>query len=231
MKILAFNGSPRKTGGRTDIVLKKFLEGAVHAGAEVETIYLKDINLNPCLGCYVCWLKTPGRCVQKDDWEEIGKKAVASNLMVFATPLYNYTVTSYMKILMERLLPLWEPFVVKKKDVCFHPSRYKKYDPVVLLSVCGFPEKSQFDGLVQTFQQHFGRLLVGKVLRSASETFFERQDQLPHILKAIYDAGVEVVKNGKISPETEEAIAAPIIDTEEFIKVMNEKFTRALNGK
>lgn len=231
MKILAFNGSPRMKSGCTEIVLKKFLEGAADAGAEVKTVYLKEVGLKPCLGCYTCWLKTPGRCAQKDGWEEIHRKVVSSNLMVFATPLYNYTMTAYTKVLLERLLPIWEPFIVKKKDVCFHPSRYGKYDPVVLLSVCGFPEAAHFDGLVKTCQQHFGRLLAGKVLRSASEIMRERQDQLPQFFEAVYRAGSEVVRTGRISPETEEAIAAPIISVEEFIEVSNRRFNAILNSE
>jgi len=228
MKIVAFNGSPRMNNGCTQIVLNKFLEGATSAGAEVETIYLKTLKLNPCLGCYTCWLKTPGRCIQNDNWEMIHEKVLSSNVMVFATPLYNYTVTSYTKILLERLLPIWEPFIVKKKDVCFHPSRYKKYDPVVLLSVCGFPEVSHFDALVKTFQQHFGRLLVGKVLRSASEYMRERQDQLGWFFDAVYRAGVELVQTGKISSETEETISAPIISVEEFVEQSNKRFNEIL---
>ncbi len=231
MKILAFNGSPRMKSGCTEIVLNKFLEGASRAGAEVETVYLKEAGLKPCLGCYTCWFRTPGRCVQADGWEEIHRKAISSNVMVFATPLYNYTMTSYMKVLLERLLPIWEPFIVKKKGVCFHPSRYGKYDPVVLLSVCGFPEGAHFDALVKTFQQHFGRLLVGKVLRSASEIMRERQDRLNHIFDAFFRAGMEVVQNGRISPETEEAAAAPIIGVEEFIEVSNRRFNALLSNQ
>lgn len=214
--------------GCTQIVLDKFLEGAASAGAEVETVYLKKLNLNPCLGCYTCWLKTPGRCVQKDDWEAVHQKVLSSSIMVFATPLYNYTVTAYTKILLERLLPIWEPFIVKKKDVCFHPSRYKKYDPVVLLSVCGFPEASHFDALSRTFQQHFGRLLVGKVLRSASEIMRENKDQLGWFFEAVFKAGVELVETGRISKETEEVIASPIISVDQFIERSNKRFNEIL---
>ncbi|MDI6730753.1 MAG: hypothetical protein QMD06_04355 [Candidatus Altarchaeum sp.] len=44
MKILAFNSSPRKENGATDIILDKFLVGAKDAGADIEKIYLSSCN-------------------------------------------------------------------------------------------------------------------------------------------------------------------------------------------
>ena len=71
MNILAFNSSPRDhETSKTELVLQQFLEGATGRG-RVETLYLRDYKINHCLGCYSCWLQTPGRCVQKDDMTEV----------------------------------------------------------------------------------------------------------------------------------------------------------------
>ena len=72
MHILALNSSPRDNEtSKTELVLQKFLEGAKRAGASAETLYLRNYKVNHCLGCYGCWVQTPGRCVQKDDMTEI----------------------------------------------------------------------------------------------------------------------------------------------------------------
>lgn len=73
MKIMAINGGPRKNWN-TDQLLKSFLEGAKSSGAEVEMVYLYDLNFSSCRECYGCKLKNSpnyGRCVYPDDLKAI----------------------------------------------------------------------------------------------------------------------------------------------------------------
>ena len=102
MKILAVNGSPRGPRGNTDCVLQPFLEGAREAGAETETVYLKDKQINTCLGCFTCWTKTPGVCVHKDDMPELLDKLREADIVVHATPLYVFTKDRHEQRLAER---------------------------------------------------------------------------------------------------------------------------------
>ena len=96
MKILAFNSSPRKKKSNTNRILLPFLEGAKEAGADVELVYLYDKTIKPCLGCYACWLKTPGKCCQKDDMAELLPKMMRADVIVYATPLYVFGMTAQM---------------------------------------------------------------------------------------------------------------------------------------
>ena len=57
MKVIAFNGSPRKNWN-TAMLLEKALEGAKSEGAETELIHLYDLNYNGCISCFAC--KTKG---------------------------------------------------------------------------------------------------------------------------------------------------------------------------
>lgn len=99
-KILVLCGSPRKHGN-TDLLSDAFLKGASEAGFEAEKIYIRDKQINGCMGCSVCQ-KNGGSCVQKDDMAEIYKKMTAADIIVLASPVYFYTWSSQMKTLLDR---------------------------------------------------------------------------------------------------------------------------------
>jgi multimeric flavodoxin WrbA len=106
MKVTAFVGSPRKKGN-TDMLVDKFLDGAKSVGAATEKVYLYDCTINPCQGCYKnCWL-TPKDCVRwDDDMHQLIKKMIASDLMVFASPVYMASYTAQLTAFFERCLPV-----------------------------------------------------------------------------------------------------------------------------
>jgi len=69
VKIYAVNGSPTTENGMPHVLLENFLDGALDAGAEVESHLLQKEKIGYCNGCMNCWIKTPGRCVQRGDNE------------------------------------------------------------------------------------------------------------------------------------------------------------------
>ncbi|MEM3145872.1 MAG: flavodoxin family protein, partial [Thermoproteota archaeon] len=156
MKVLAINGSPRGENGNTDRILQAFLQGAREAGAEIETIYLRNLKINPCLGCFTCWTKTPGVCVHNDDMVQILPKIRRADIVVYATPLYVFTVSGLMKNFMDRLIPNVDPHIVKRGKHFIHPPRYSngpRVQKIVLISNCGFPEPHHFSALIETFKR------------------------------------------------------------------------------
>ena len=89
MKVLAFNSSPRKEKGVSEIVMNLFLEGAEEAGAETEIHYVCDLDVKGCLGCFACWTETPGRCVHSDDMDWIIPRWGEADVIYLGTPIYN----------------------------------------------------------------------------------------------------------------------------------------------
>jgi multimeric flavodoxin WrbA len=81
MKVLAILGSHRPNKSNTRIILQEFLKGASSQGANVETIYLKEKNINFCSGCNTCWMETPGVCIFKDDMPELLDKIVGCDIL------------------------------------------------------------------------------------------------------------------------------------------------------
>ena len=63
MKVLALNGSPRMKSSSTFHMLDPLLEGMRSAGAETELVHLRKLDLRECIGCYTCWVRTPGKCI------------------------------------------------------------------------------------------------------------------------------------------------------------------------
>ena len=226
MKILALNSSPRGEGeSKTELMLKHLVTGMQEAGAQVEVVHLRNKRVKNCIGCYTCWTKTPGVCLHKDDMtEELFPKWLESDLVIYATPLYNYTVNATMKAFMERTLPFLQPFVAHKEGRATHPLRHQP-PRAVLLSVAGFPEDDIFNLLSSWVNFVYGRhgLLVAEIYRPAAEMmagigFKEKRDD---ILEATVQAGRELVESMKISPETLARIKQPVIDFQAFAQIAN----------
>jgi putative sterol carrier protein len=214
MKILALQGSPRPKK-YTQMVLEKFLEGAASKGAEFEIIHIANKKIQPCIGCYTCWYKTPGVCIHKDDMPELLEKLKSCDIEVYATPLYNFSMTSFMKVFLERMIPLIQPYLIESGGVTTHPSRYpeKRAEKIILISVCGFPEVGHFDALVENFRfiaRAGRRKLAGVLLRPGAESmlFIEKLGKKgEEVLQGFYRAGQEIVEKGEVSEKVEEIVS------------------------
>ncbi len=89
MKVLALNSSARTgSNSKTELMLNHLVKGMRQAGAEVETINLREKKIKVCIGCYNCWTKTPGRCIHQDDMtEELFSKWLAADICIYAVAL------------------------------------------------------------------------------------------------------------------------------------------------
>ena len=99
MKIVVLEGSPNRKGS-SNILADCFRQGAEEAGHTVEIIDTAHANIHPCTGCIHCGYEGP--CVQKDDVEEIRRKILDADMMVFVTPLYYYGMSAQLKTMIDR---------------------------------------------------------------------------------------------------------------------------------
>ncbi|MBR5115381.1 MAG: flavodoxin family protein [Oscillospiraceae bacterium] len=112
MKIAIFNGSPRKEN--TAAMIEAFREGAQAAGHEVVEYHVGRMKIAGCLGCEYCHTKGEGSCVQKDDLEKILPAYREADMIVFASPIYYFTMTAQMEAAIQRVYCIGKPLKAKK---------------------------------------------------------------------------------------------------------------------
>ncbi len=114
-KIVIISSTPRKNGN-SDILCDAFMKGATEAGHDVEKIRLSEKQINYCTGCCTC-IGKPGKCVQKDDMNDILAQLLEADVMVLASPVYFRSFNGQMKTFIDRFCPIYPK--VHNKDVYF----------------------------------------------------------------------------------------------------------------
>lgn len=117
-KILVVLGGGRPNGNTAQLV-REFMRGAEAAGHQTELVSLNKVQVNGCLGCNVCRYGKP--CVQKDGFHELIPKIKETDLIVFASPLYFWTVSAKIKAFIERF------YCIAEEDENPLLGRYEKY--------------------------------------------------------------------------------------------------------
>lgn len=103
--VLIISSSPRK-GGNSETLAASFARGAQEVGHQVETVYLREKQLGFCRGCFACL--NIGHCVINDDAVEIAARMHDADVLVFATPVYYYSVSGQLKTMLDRANPLYD---------------------------------------------------------------------------------------------------------------------------
>jgi multimeric flavodoxin WrbA len=235
MKVLAINGSPRMDKGNTALILTPFLEGMEAAGAEVKLFYTQKLQINPCQGEFHCWTKEPGVCFQQDDMQTLYPKLRESEIWVLATPVYVDGISGPLKNLMDRFLPMVQPFFELRDGHCRHPGRDENRGrKLVLVSNSGFWERDNFDPVVmhmEAFCKNAALEFAGALLRPhgpALQRMIRRGSPVDDVLLAARVAGSQIVAEGKISPHALETVSRELLPLEMYMRVVNRGFTQSL---
>ncbi|NDY42986.1 flavodoxin family protein [Dissulfurirhabdus thermomarina] len=101
---VAVFGSPRREGN-TARLLREAVAGARESGLEVREVFLRDLRMSPCLELYGC--RAEGRCVIEDDFGPLARELAGARAILLASPIFFYTVSAQVKILMDRCQSLW----------------------------------------------------------------------------------------------------------------------------
>ncbi|HOM82954.1 MAG TPA: flavodoxin family protein [Armatimonadota bacterium] len=112
MRILGILGSPH-TNGSTAKLLEALLASAREAGAQTERVDLAGLKMEFCRGCVQCY--RTGRCVRKDDVEQIKEQMLAADGIVLGSPVYIRSVSAQLKVLMDRCAYFVHCFLLEGK--------------------------------------------------------------------------------------------------------------------
>jgi multimeric flavodoxin WrbA len=115
MKILAFNGSPRKKWNTAQL-LEHALEGAESAGAKTKLYHLYDLDFTGCISCFACKRaggKSYGHCAVNDDLKHLFEKIEKADAILIGSPIYLGITTGVTRCFLERLI---YPYLVYDAD-------------------------------------------------------------------------------------------------------------------
>lgn len=239
MNILVLNGSPKGEKSNTLKLTEAFLKGMNEGETnQVEMIHVKQCKVEHCKGCYGCWNKTPGKCLMKDDMEDIIQKYIEADLVIWSLPLYYFSMPSKIKAVMDRLLPINLPFIEEKENSegrkFGHPQRYnlsnQKY---MLISTCGFCGlKRNYEGLLEQFKNLYGEK-VQSILCAEGELFSidYLHERTNDYLVLVEKAGCEYSKMGEISVEVRNQLEELLFSQEKFIKFSAEHWGVTEDGE
>lgn len=129
-------------------------------GIETEIVEAGDMKISPCIGCNYCWLKTPGVCSIKDDYEEILKKIIkADDLWVISDTALGF-IDHKGKNIFDRILPIATMYLKFKGDQMRHVPRYD-HSPDIGLIVTGEADMDYLDKWVLRCAINFESTALG----------------------------------------------------------------------
>ena len=251
MNVLVINGSPRSEESSSMHLTRAFLDGAGWQNAEI--IDLTKHQIEHCLGCFACWMHTPGKCVIEDSMRELLPKIIEADVVVWSFPLYYYNIPGKLKSFIDRQLPLVLPEMSEGAESGDHPDRYDLSNQRnILISSCGFwTAKGNYPSVEKMFDLIWGearygdnkyeKIFVGQggVLGLATQEIppevleqhpdaLELQTMVKDYLDVVRTAGAQWAK-GKIDDATHNLLAQPIMSQEAYEAGTNANAAKAQN--
>jgi multimeric flavodoxin WrbA len=213
MKIIAINGSPRKTGN-TATLLQKAMDGATSQKAETELIHLYSLRYCGCVSCFSCKKKGgPYVCAIQDDLTPILERLKTADSIIFGSPIYFMTISSGMSSFLERFL---YPYIIYSHEI---PTVFPRESPSGFIYTMNAPKEwIEEQGVVLNPYARFAETVLGKKLiplyayntyqfsdysKYEHDMFDEaekaeyREGQFPHDCRAAFDMGVQLAEKAK----------------------------------
>ena len=237
MYVVALNGSARREKGVTTTLTTALLSGMQEEGAEVELLYLRQMEIEPCHGHFDCWYKSPGHCSVDDDMQRLYPRLRTADCWVIGAPVYMNGMPGPMKNMFDRLLPFVEPTVELYEGRVRHPlSVGVKGGHLILVSVCGHWGMENFDpllGFMRAYCISAHRSFTGALLRPHAAEFAQllKNGGGEDIVSAAHEAGRQFVRNGGLPADKLAAISRPLLTREEYVAGVNQRMAERMTAE
>jgi len=230
-KVLVLSCSPRNKTGATYLMVEQLVKGMEKAGAEVEVLFPSKMKINPCIGCFKCWVNNTKECIyhEKDDMKIILEKYHEVDLVVWATPVYHYHGTTAMKTVMDRLFINSDPHFIEVDGQYRHPRKWERIPYYAILAVGGFPKMDIFEPIQSTFKilaKHAGMKIIAELYRHTSMLFLVEEFKMKkkdEVFESLEKAGFEMIKYLKVNKKTKKRVEQEIIDVPLIVSSVNLK--------
>ena len=224
MKILVFNGSPKRDKSDTMYITRAFLDGMNESGTQdVHIIDVIDKHIKYCTGCFAC-KRNGGTCIHDDDMRGILEEILESDLLLFSFPLYSYGMPAPLKALLDRTMPLSSMAMQKVGDRYEHVGqadfRHLRY---LMICGCGFPNsRHNFEPAVLQFKlcfpcDHTIITVPESPMFNAPEADVVTKPRLDLVRKA----GEQYARTGEIEESLLAEIGSPMIPEEQYAAIVN----------
>lgn len=142
MKVTLLNGA-REGETRIDSATIQISETLIHRGWDVTTYTLREHRIGYCIGCFNCWVKTPGHCIIQDDNHTIAAEVINSDMFILVSAITFGGYSSEMKRMMDHMIPLLSPFFRRIDGEVHHRMRYDRYPTLYSIGFLPQPDPVQ----------------------------------------------------------------------------------------
>jgi hypothetical protein len=177
MKVVVLNGNPDSKNAAFDgylVDLKGHLGGKGHI---VDLLCLREMDFRFCVGCFGCWVKTPGMCVSGDASHDVDRRAINSGLVLFASPLLVGFPSALLKKAQDKFIGLLHPFIELVEGECHHIRRYERYP---YLGILVEPEADTDEEDLEIIEDIYRRTSLN--FRSALRIFGRHFSRIPAVV-------------------------------------------------
>jgi len=133
MNITIMNGNPNARNVRFDNYLLHLSEELASNGHAVTNFELREMDISYCIGCFGCWVKSPGECRSEDDSIEVSRAYINSDFVLYASPVIMGFYSALLKKVTDKFIQLVEPYMEFVDGESRHLARYDRYPLVGLL--------------------------------------------------------------------------------------------------
>ena len=140
----------------------------------VETfVVLDNGKMKPCICCYGCWIKTPGQCIIKDGYDNLGELLSKCNQLIIVSQCFYGSFSPFVKNVLDRCIcPYQLPFFEVRNGVTRHP---KRYENKINLSV-------HFYGDITENEKETAKKLADRLFHKRTVSFYNSFDEIKGVL-------------------------------------------------